>query len=56
MGDQEVIDRDSCQVMCPEENAQIGPTYYSDDQAFQVSSIHNSATDHNSRVVPCTNC
>jgi hypothetical protein len=44
------------QVWCPEENAQIGPTFYSSDQAFQVSSAHNSAFGHNSTVVPCTNC
>ncbi|HEV2381686.1 MAG TPA: hypothetical protein VG206_18075 [Terriglobia bacterium] len=56
MGDQEVIGRNGWQVMCPEENAQIGPTFYSSDQAFQVSSGHNSATGHNSTVVPCTNC
>ncbi len=56
MVDQEVIGRNGWQVICPEENAQIGPTFYSSDQAFQASSAHNSAMGHNSTVVPCTNC
>ena len=55
VGEQELA-ANGWQVMCPEENAQIGPTFYSSDQAFQVSSAHNSATGHNSTVVPCTNC
>jgi hypothetical protein len=54
VGDQEM--NVGWQVWCPEENAQIGPTYYSSDQAFQTSSAHNSAFGHNSTVVPCTNC
>jgi hypothetical protein len=56
MGDQEGIGRNGFQVMCPEENAQIGPTFFSSDEAFKVSSAHNSDTGHNSTVVPCTNC
>lgn len=51
MVNQEVIGRNGW-----EENAQIGPTFYSSDQAFQASSAHNSAMGHNSTVVPCTNC
>ena len=56
MGDQETIGRNGWQVICPEENAQIGDTFSSSDQAFQVSKAHNSDTGHNSNVVPCTNC
>ena len=56
-GDGGVIGRNGWQVICPEEgNVQIGPTFYSSDRAFQVSSAHNSDTGHNSTVVPCTNC
>jgi len=55
MGEQEMANS-GWQVWCREENAQIGPTYYSSDQAFKAYSAHNSATGHNSYMVPCTNC
>lgn len=56
MGEQESAGRNGWQVMCPEENAQIGPTFYSSDEAFRISNEHNSQTGHHSTVVPCTNC
>jgi hypothetical protein len=56
MGDQESIGKNGWQIMCPEENAQIGPTFYSSDDAFRISNEHNSETGHHSTVVPCTNC
>ena len=56
MGDSEVLGRNGFQVICPEENAQIGDTFFSSDQAFKVSGAHNTDTGHNSSVVPCTNC
>jgi hypothetical protein len=56
MGDQETIGRNGWQVICPEENAQLGNTFYSSDEAFKASATHNADTGHNSTVVPCTNC
>ena len=55
MGEQEVIGRNGWQVICPEENAQLGDTFFSSDEAFKVSAAHNADTGHNSTVVPCTN-
>jgi hypothetical protein len=55
MGDSEA-GSNGWQVICPDKNAQISNTFYSSDQAFQVSNAHNSATGHNSSVVPCANC
>jgi hypothetical protein len=54
--DGEVIGRSGWQIICPEENAQLGDTFRSSDEAFRLSAMHNSETGHNSRVVPCTNC
>jgi len=56
MGDQETIGRNGWQVICPEENTQLGDTFYSSDDAFKASAAHNADTGHNSTVVPCANC
>jgi len=56
MGDSESVATSGFQVICPEENAQLGSTFFSSDEAFKASSFHNSTTGHNSTVVPCTNC
>jgi hypothetical protein len=57
MGDQEQLGSSGWQIICPEENnAQLGNTFRSSDEAFNVSNAHNSETGHHSTVVPCTNC
>jgi hypothetical protein len=56
MGDDEVTGRSGWQIICPEENAQLGDTFFSSDEAFKASEAHNANTGHNSKVVPCTNC
>jgi hypothetical protein len=57
MGDQEQLGSSGWQIICPEENnAQLGDTFRSSDEAFNVSNAHNSETGHHSTVVPCTNC
>lgn len=55
MGDSE-ISSSGWQIICPEENAQLGDTFRSSDEAFKLSVAHNQSTGHNSSVVPCTNC
>ena len=58
MGDAEEtgIGQSGWQVICPEEDAQIGDTFRSSEEAFKVSKVHNQNTGHNSSIVPCTNC
>jgi hypothetical protein len=56
MGDSETLGSSGFQIICPEENAQLGDTFRSSDEAFKASAAHNNATGHNSSVVPCTNC
>lgn len=56
MGESEIVTTNGFQVICPEENAQIGDTFFSSDEAFKVCNFHNSNTGHNATVVPCTNC
>jgi hypothetical protein len=44
------------QIFCPEENTLLGNTFYSSEEAFNLSKAHNAQTGHNSSIVPCTNC
>jgi hypothetical protein len=56
MGDQEQLGTSGWQIFCPEENAQLGDTFRSSEEAFKASKAHNADTGHTSSIVPCTNC
>jgi hypothetical protein len=56
MGDSENVTINGLEIICLEENARMGDTFFSSNDAFKASNFHNSQTGHNAKVVPCTNC
>jgi hypothetical protein len=49
------VSRSGWIILCPEENAQLGDTFFSSDEAFKVCNLHNQQTGHNAAVQPITN-